>query len=144
MAADSRPTTKQGVHPWFRRLHLALNYLPVLFGGILFLLMAMAAAGLTDGLVGLGISIAWVIVVLETIGRRPFIRREGSQVVVRNIARTRVVDTSVISGAALYKFRLGKDTCPGISTRPRGRPLPVLAYFGCEVEDLARDLHISC
>lgn len=142
MVADSRAIIKQGVHPWFRRLHLALNYLPVLFGGMFLLLIAMAALGFTEGVLGLGISSAWFIIVVETIARRPFVKRTGSQIIVRNIVRTRIVETSTVSGAALYKFRMGKDTCPGIRTRVRNGTLPVLAYFGCEVEDLARDLHI--
>lgn len=142
MAAETRGFIKRGVHPWFRRLHLALNYLPVVFGGILLILLAMVTVGVTNGLVALGASIVWVIAVEETIGRQPFVMREGSLITVRNIVRTYVVDTSEVKGSALYRFRLGKDTCPGIRTKSGQRTLPVLAYFGCEVEDLAGDVDI--
>ena len=137
---DSDQFLRRGVKPWPRRLHLALNYLPVIFGGIILCLAVLMAAGVTNLAVGLGVITVWVLTITEVLGRRPYIRRVGSQLVVRNILRVHEVSTDSITGVRLHTFRLGKDTCPAIkTTRQR---LPVLAYFGSDMDVLAADLGV--
>ena len=137
---DSDDYLRRGVKPWPRRLHLALNYLPVIFGGIFLCLAVLMAAGVTNRAVALGVITAWVLTITEVLGRRPYIRRVGSQLVVRNIFRVHEVSTDSITGVRLHTFRLGKDTCPAIKTT--GRRIPVFAYIGSDMDVLAADLGV--
>ena len=121
-------------------MHLALNYLPFILGGILVILLTLIAARWTGAAAGLGASTGWVVFVVEVVGRRPFLRHEGSQVAVRNVIRVYRIESQSITGVALHTFRLGKDTCPAITTRTRRRAIPVLAYFGFDRDSLSLDL----
>jgi hypothetical protein len=42
---------RRGVKPWWRRLYLSLNYMPVLFGGVLLWLAALTTANITNPVV---------------------------------------------------------------------------------------------
>jgi hypothetical protein len=137
---DSDRYLRRGVKPWLRRLHLALNYLPVFFGGIILCLVALIGAGVRNLAVDLGVIIAWMLPTTEVLGRRPYIRREGSQLIVRNILRVHEVSTDSITGVRLHTFRLGKDSCPAIKTT--GKRIPVFAYLGSDMSVLAADLGV--
>lgn len=137
---DSEQYLRRGVKPWPRRLHLALNYLPLIIGGILLCLAVLIAGDVTNLAVALGVLAAWVLAITEVLGRRPYVRRVGSQLRVRNLLRAHEVSTDSMTGVRLHTFRLGKDTCPAIKTTDR--TIPVLAYFGSEVDVLAADLGV--
>ena len=137
---DLEQYLRRGVKPWPRRLHLALNYLPLIIGGMFLCLAVLMAAEVTNLAVVLGVLAAWVLTITEVLGRRPYIRQDGSRLRVRNLLRVHEVSTDSLTGVKLHTFGLGKDTCPAIKTT--GRAIPVLAYFGSDLDVLAADLAV--
>lgn len=131
---------RRGIAPWWRRLHLALNYLPVLIGGIFLLLALLIAANVTNLGIALATSVAWVVIVEEVLGRRPYIRRVGTELEIRNFVRVHLVRSDSITRVKLHTFRMGKDTCPAIKTADRS--IPVIAYFGTDLALFAAELGV--
>ncbi len=119
---------------------MALNYLPVLMGGILLVLELLITANVRNLVVALAASLAWLVFAEEVLGRRPYVRRVGNEIEIRNILRVQTVRADSITGVKLHTFRMGKDTCPAI--RMSDRAIPVMAYFGSDLNLVGSELGV--
>lgn len=123
------------ITPWWRRIYFGLNYLPVLIVGVFGILVLLGMAGVSSPVVALLVSALAVAAFGDALGRRPYVRRLGSKLEIRNITRVYTIPIDSITAVTRYTFRLRKDSCPAIKTGDE--VIPVTAYFGLDREQLS-------
>ena len=126
-----------------KRMRLALNYFPVLIvalGGGWALLMLLGANDIP--FMFEASSIAIVVGVVETIGRRPYVAISRSRLAIRNFSRVIDIDPKDVKALRLHTFRMGQDTCVALKTETQ--TVPVVAWINRDLEEVRSELASVC
>jgi hypothetical protein len=122
-------------------MRFGLNFIPIIAAALFAWWFALIAMGWGDAALFLASSGGIVVVVVELVGRRPSLVQMNGDLRIRNLLSSTTVSRRSVVDVGLGTMPLGKDHCPALRMKERGRALKVYAYFG-DAAALREDLNV--